>query len=216
MDLFKLEIDKILLFLILFIPGFISIKVWSMAVPSDKQKVTDYIIEAICYSTFNFISLIWLINLSLDKVNQENHPVWCYIGIFFIFVGFPFIWPLLLKGILSIKRVNKIFKNPTPKAWDAFFSKQLPCFILVHLKEGEMIGGLYNDGSFASAYPNTEDLYISEVWNINEDGQFVEKMEDTLGIWIKCEQISYLEFFDINVEGEEAPITEIANTEAGN
>ena len=64
-----------------------------------------------------------------------------------------------------------------------------------------MLGGLYGPGSFASSYPEKEDLYLQEVWKIGEEGKFIEKIPGSKGVLVNYDSIEYIEFFDID-EGE--------------
>jgi hypothetical protein len=69
------------------------------------------------------------------------------------------------------------------------------------LNNNRVIGGLYGYDSFASSYPEKEDLYLEEVWKIDNDGKFVEKIANTKGVLINYNSIEYIELFDVN-EGE--------------
>lgn len=206
MEFFNLSFNNMILFLIMFIPGFVSMKVWSLIVPSRNRKMADYVLEAVSYSIFNFAILFWLINLISGEGFQENNPFLFYVSIFLIFFLFPSLWPFLIKYLLeSSETVRRIFLNPTPTAWDHFFGKEEPCFILFHLRDGKMIGGLYTDGSFSSSFPNQQDIYISEVWRVNEDGEFIEKVDQTMGMLIRRSKVDYMEFFTVDEIGEINP-----------
>ncbi|WP_407921100.1 DUF6338 family protein [Acetivibrio mesophilus] len=67
----------------------------------------------------------------------------------------------------------------------------------MHLKSGKLIGGLYAGESFASSFPYKEDIYISEVWGVNEKGEFLDRIEGTKGMWISKDYFDYIEFFEI-------------------
>ncbi len=73
--------------------------------------------------------------------------------------------------------------------------------MLIHLHSGKLIGGLYYEESFASSYPENKDLYLKEVWKINKQGEFIEKVEDTAGLLISYDMIEYIELFNLK-EGE--------------
>ena len=49
--------------------------------------------------------------------------------------------------------------------------------------------------SYASAYPESKDLYLREVWKIDKAGKFKNKIKDSKGLYISYDQISYIEFF---------------------
>ena len=52
---------KLALFLIFFLPGFISMKIYDLLVPGEPRDFTKSLLEAISYSTLNFAALFWLL-----------------------------------------------------------------------------------------------------------------------------------------------------------
>jgi hypothetical protein len=105
------------------------------------------------------------------------------------------LWPALFYHTSKLK----YFKTRlTPTAWDHYFSREEVCFALLHLKNGEMTGGLYCSNSFASSYPEKEDLYLEELWKVDEKGVFTEKVENTNGLSVNFEEIHYIEFFKLD------------------
>jgi hypothetical protein len=58
-NLFEFNLRNIIIFLI---PGFISIKVWSLLVASEYEKIKDIIFETIIYSCVNYAILSKNIN----------------------------------------------------------------------------------------------------------------------------------------------------------
>jgi hypothetical protein len=69
--------------------------------------------------------------------------------------------------------------------------------MLIHIKDGRIIGGLYGPDSFASSYPEKEDIYLQETWKIDGNGKFLKKIADTKGLLINPDTIEYIELFDI-------------------
>lgn len=188
--------ENIIRLIILFVaPGFISLKIWGLISPTQKTKLSDSLIEAVIFSSFNYIITAWLYDILREFVFVWI--VWVYYLL--VIVILPILWPILLKAVLNIKFIKEKIISPIPKSWDYYFIKRGPCFMLIHLNDGELLGGLYGLGSFASSYPEEEDLYLQEVWEIDEDGSFIKKMTDTKGLLINHSAIKYIEFFDINV-----------------
>jgi hypothetical protein len=60
------------------------------------------------------------------------------------------------------------------------------------------VGGLFTAQSFASSYPVKEDLYVSELWKVDEAGAFEEKIENSGGFLINFEEVSFIEIFNLN------------------
>lgn len=183
--------DKIIIIMNYILPGFISLKIWTLLNASKKTKISESIIEAICYSAINvlfFSSVLPLVN--------SLHYILKSICIFFILFIAPIIWPILLHKLLRVKKIQEKIINPIPSSWDYFFAKRETCFLLIHLKNNAMIGGLYHDDSYASSYPEVRDLYLKEVWSINKKGKFLKKVNNSRGLLINYDIIEYIEIFD--------------------
>jgi hypothetical protein len=190
------NLELVLLFVA---PGFISLKVWGLLNSTPKIRLSESIMEAIIYSSFNALVSLWLFTL-LRHVN-----LWLAYGIVFILC--PVIWPI---GIYKLCKIKFFRTRLTPTAWDHYFNRGEACFILLHLKSGQMIGGLYGVSSFASSYPEKEDLYLEAVWSVDERGKFDKKLENSQGLLVNFEEISFIEFFKLN--GTVTTVTEPVQT----
>jgi hypothetical protein len=111
---------------------------------------------------------------------------------------------IVAPGFISMKiwgLIKKKIINPIPKAWDVFFRKQQPCFMMVHLKNGQIIGGLYAYASAASSYPEKEDLYLQELWELDDEGRFEKPIDGTMGLLVNNDSVDYIELFQYKEEG---------------
>ena len=178
------------LLMILVAPGFISLKIWGLIHPSQKIQISESLTEAIIFSSFNYIVTIWL-----SFLVKDTHFAWIYFVA--AMIVFPVLWPILLKRILNSTFLKKKIISIIPKSWDYFFSRKECCFMLIHLNNGRIIGGLYGPDSFASSYPEKEDLYLQEVWKVDEEGNFIEKISGSKGVLVHYDVIEYIELFDI-------------------
>jgi hypothetical protein len=176
--------------LIIFVaPGFISLKVWGLLNSSPRFRLSESLIEAVIYSSWNAVFFVWLFGIL-----KSVHAILAY-GL--VCIALPVLWPVLVYNLSKIR----FFKTRiTPTAWDHFFNLKEDCFILLHLKSGQILGGLYTDKSFASAYPEKEDLYLSELWRLNEKGEFQEPVENSGGLLVNFEEVSFIEIFKLNFE----------------
>lgn len=188
--------DNFSTFLFLFIPGFISLKVYDLFVPNERRDFSKSIVEVIAYSTFNLAILFPIINeLNTDNF-YFNHPIWSY---FFLLVGFimmPILWAYIYVRIINWKIISSRIVHPIQKPWDLKFSDGEPAWIIVHLKDGRLIGGLYQENSFVSSYPAEEQIYLECVWKLTEDGKFMEAIVGSKGIIIFESEIIAVEFYD--------------------
>lgn len=195
MDIWQL--DKLLLFIAFVIPGFISIKVYTLLYPGDKKEASSVLIEAITYSCINyafFLPLIMVLEKNPSfKVSTFLHYI-LYISVLLIA---PILWTFLWKQIRESDKFQKFMPHPTLKPWDFIFSQGKSYWVVITLKNGEKIGGKYSDGSFTSSYPADEQIYLKECWVINKYGGFERKKNDTDGVIVIGSEISYVEFFKL-------------------
>ena len=193
-----LDFDRLEEILALIIPGFVSLKVWTLINPTARLKLADYLLDIIAFSTLNFVALSWLLATTTDS------QLWLRIIVgISVFVGAPAVWPILLRWTLGWRAFRGRIIHPDPLAWDYFFRKGNSCFVLIHLKDGKVIGGLYNGESFASSYPESQDIYLGEVWRVDELGRFQSRIEATMGALVNHKVIDYLEFYAVGGSSNE-------------
>lgn len=190
------EFDKIILFILFFVPGFISMKVYHLIIASDKIKFSESLSEAIAYSSINYAALSWLILLMYRGDYYENNFLWFVILSVFIIFFAPIGWPALFLSIIRWKWLSKHIISPIKNPWDHFFNKRHSCWIVVNLKSGEKIAGKYCQNSFASSYPHKNQLYLEELWDLNENGAFTNSRKDTKGVIIFGEEIKSIDLYN--------------------
>ena len=195
------ELDKLILFFIFVIPGFISIKIYDLIEPSTKIDSSKVVIDAIAYSSINYALLLVPILMVERNHIDQTHPNWY--GVFYLFVLFiaPVAWALIWKYLRTSNFLQKHIPHPTSKPWDYVFSQRQPYWIKVTLTNGTKVGGKFAGKSFASSTPSEEQIYLEETWILNDQGGFEKVKNRSAGIIIMSKEISYLEL--INYEGEE-------------
>ena len=193
-----LELDRIIIYLLFFIPGFISLKVYDLMVPREYRDFSRSLFEAIGYSALNYAVLLPLILLIHSGDFPTEHPAWYLFALFPILVIFPVLWPILFYRISTSRIGSRFIVHPMRKPWDYVFGKRQAYWVIVHLRDGRKIGGRFDRRSFASSYPADEQIYIEEVWQLDEDGKFQSdgQVERSQGILILRDDILAVEFFD--------------------
>jgi len=186
--------DNISLFVILFLPGFISVKIHNLLVADENYDFTKNLFEIIGYSLLNFVLCSWLLFINAYYSWFVNFPFGFYTSIFLIFIIAPIFWPLLVEKILHSKKIKPHVISNSKSAWDFYFSKRETAWVIVHLKDGRQIGGKFGIKSFASPYPCKETIYIEELWNL-QAGKFINIIPNTNGILIISDDIFAIEFF---------------------
>jgi len=189
------QIDKLTLFLLFFIPGFISIKVYNLLYPSEQKDFSAFLLEAIGYSSLNFAVLSWLIIIIHSGNFYDDHRTWYLICLFLILFTIPLLWPILFFKISDWGLFKKYIVSPIQKPWDYVFRGREVFWIIIHLRDGRKIGGRYDRNSFSSSYPSKEQIYLEEVWKLDEDGIFKEPIKGSKGIIVLGEEILAIEFF---------------------
>jgi len=188
--------DNFSSFLIFFIPGFVSLKVYDSLVPSERRDFSKSFFEAISYSAINFAFFYPLIILIDTPSFYQAHKYLYLLSIAFIIFIMPILWPKIYLKALSWKPISNQIIHPFLKPWDFKFNKREPAWIIVHLKDGRRIGGEFSQNSFASSYPAEEQIYLEKVWELDEDGNFQKAIERSKGIIILKDEIAAVEFFE--------------------
>jgi Family of unknown function (DUF6338) len=143
--------DRLLLFLLFFVPGFISIKIYDLLVPSERRDFQSTLAEAIGYSAVNFAVLLPIVATIYGYGMLER--MWAQLAAaYLILLAAPLVWPLLFVLVIRPRFAN-VFVNPVPKPWDVVFRDLGESSIIIHTSDGRRIGGRYARGSQASSYP---------------------------------------------------------------
>ena len=84
-------------------------------------------------------------------------------------------------------------RTPAPRAWDHLFSDSPLTYLRIRTTTADVtIAGLFADKSYAGGHPHEADLYLEEVWRIDDDG---ETLLESLGypVYIPASQIAWIE-----------------------
>lgn len=181
--------DKLFFFILLFLPGFVFIKTYSQVVVNKNHDFSKEWYEAVAWGcifsgTTYFIhhlipfDIIWILGTLVA----------------------PFASPFIIKMALTHPFIANYVISPVPTSWDYVFGGRKPYWVILHLKDGRNIGGVYGENSFTSSFPNSQDIYLEEVWQLNENNFFINPIERTNGILMKMEEIASIEFFEYEQE----------------
>ena len=87
------DIDKLRLFFVFFVPGFISMKIYGLMVAGDRRDFSKDLLEAVAYGAINFAAFSWLIFLINSEAFYVNHKFWYYALTFVVMFIVPIAWP---------------------------------------------------------------------------------------------------------------------------
>ena len=165
--------------------------------PAKALKWESAVLEGLFYSIVNFALCTPVWGLIIRGGFPPSNLWGFWIGVVIIFILGPVAWPFVFVKIIRSERLMKHLQMPYPTAWDAFFDRRQPCFLLVHLKDGTIIGGYFGPGSYAGAFPQDGDLYIAAVYQFDDAGNFAQPVPYTRGVLLRKEDYAYIEVFDV-------------------
>lgn len=190
------QTDKILLFLLFFIPGFISIKIYDLLIATERRDFSKSLFEVVGYSALNYAAFSWVIYLIHIGKFYDTHRLWYLLSLFIILFIAPILWPFIFIKLSNYKPFANYILLPNLKAWDYIFGRRESFWVIVHLKNDKMVGGKYDTNSYASSYPAEEQIYLEEVWKLDKNGKFLGPIERSKGMLILKDEIVSIEFFD--------------------
>ncbi len=191
------EVDKLFLFIAFVIPGFISLKFYQLLYPGVLRNASDQLVDAVAYSCVNYALLLWLILEVESSRLKVVHPSFYFLFYAFVLFVAPIIWVLLWSWMRSWEIFQRNAPHPVAKPWDFVFQQRKQYWVIVYLKNGEQIGGKFSAKSFASSAPADEQIYLEEVWLV-ENGVLQRAVKESAGVLIGASEISHVEFFNYN------------------
>ena len=197
-DLFKqFDWSKLAIIALFALPGFISLRIWSLIFPTSERPFKDQLLEAISFGVLNAI-----VGAPLFSLFAPEKPWTLYLLVVFTLVILPFFWPFLVKWIIKILRPANLFLVLSPSAWDDVFLRREFYFVIVHLSDGGRVGGYYGRNSFAGLHPISGHLYLEQLWYLNEEGKFVKPVPDSKGLVLRPDDYKYIELFSVPRENQ--------------
>lgn len=197
-----ITVDKFLLFMFAVVPGVIAIQTYSLKCPGQKREIGTSITEAMVYSAINLILWWWWVHPYITKPPASIDQTYLTFTLFVVCIVSPV---ALALGWYKLRTTNFFhhrlaLDHPIPRAWEHFVKNHRQCWYLFHLKKGGMVGGYFAENSYASTYPQDQEVYVEHVWRVDENGEFLEKVEGTLGCLIRLAECERVEFFDVDME----------------
>ncbi|WP_276089693.1 DUF6338 family protein [Pedobacter sp. JY14-1] len=193
-----LKAENLFFFITMFLPGFISVKVYHSIVANDNYDFSKNLLEIIGYSVINFLLNSWLILLGISNDWIFIQSSWIYPSIFWIFFISPVLWPIILNRLLRWRILKRYVLSNQKSAWDYYFNLRRSAYVIVHLNDGTRVGGYFGTNSYASRYPCKEALYLETAWelrDVSDERKFKKVAEQTNGLLILNGNIKYIEFF---------------------
>jgi len=192
---------NLLVLLLVVIPGFIMMKVYDLIVPGERRDFSKALLAVLVFGCMNCAIIYWPY-LYISKLGfVQDRPIIHYLLVILLLFGTPILWPILWCQLTErIGWIRDRIVPPRVSAWDWFFLASTRAkskyWIIVHLKDGRKVAGRYGDYSFVSSSPGRQEIYLDEVWELDEtDGAFKHKVPYTRGILLLNDSFTMVEFF---------------------
>lgn len=202
MDL--LDPAKLQLFLLFAVPGLIALYVRAQFLTGRMPPAAEGILA---YTTVSLIyhALAFPFRPAIHGASPlDGSWTWTW----FTFVFFV---PVLLGVILGLnarqdwigtllRKLHLVTTHPIGCAWDWKFGDISDCWVLVVLKNGTQWAGYLGEQSFISSDPSERDIYIQQVYEVDEDNNWTPRLS---GVWIANGEIQSVEFWPMREESED-------------
>lgn len=86
--------------------------------------------------------------------------------------------------------------DPTPTGWDKAFQNSSECFVRVLNQDSQWIAGYYGANSYATSYPENQQIFLERAHHITSNGVIEGEIEGSKGCLIDCGQIQLLELLE--------------------
>jgi uncharacterized membrane protein YtjA (UPF0391 family) len=195
--------DAVLYTLAFVVPGFVWYRTATLFfVPAAISKA-EATLRWFIYSIVNYG--IWAVPLYIMYKRDflTHHPF--YFTLFWFVV--ILVSPVVLGGLTGIARQKSwvrrvLFRlgihimEPSPTAWDHVFSKVSSAeggeWVVVTLRDGKQVFGLFGPNSSASSDVSTRDIYVEHV--VGTEPEFTPEDDVHIGMYIPGDQITHIQF----------------------
>jgi hypothetical protein len=209
--------DQVIVFLLLVLPGitFATARASFVGWRQQDTSASNRILEALFVGAiFDGFYLLLFGEYVSDVVAGRRDPIgefnfWDTLLAIVLLLGVPALVgalrslrfrPIRLKklgGGTVRKLVSLNNYRPTPLAWDwvadRFLKRQ---FVRVRLPDGVFVGGWFAGHSYVSTFPQPHDMYVEVAWRLSPNGEFLDPVANSGGIWISVPEGSYVEWIN--------------------
>ena len=194
--------DALFYTLAFLVPGFILQLTLSTFVPQKEEQTDLSLLRFLALSCVNYALWAWLVFLIVRTDFYLVHPYWTAAAWSVIILVSPALLGLLLAHFSQKETLRRLLQrigfapiHEIPTAWDYKFSRtESALWVLVTLKDGARVAGLFGSRSLASSKSGERDLYIQKVYKIPSTGTW-QPVSRSEGILLMGDQIKHIEFW---------------------
>lgn len=210
--------EALVIIALIFVPGLICGQMVRQAISFHPDKFHAWHFLSIGAAGLFLHTLafpIWTRHIVTWYVDRRLEDHW--VNTFFWFLCVNFIWPVIAGAFViwalrwtwfdrMLDKIGMAYVDRTPTAWDWAVRTPQTRWVRVYLNDGQIIAGWFGRSSFASLYQSRRDIYLEQVWLLDDEGTIIEQQVNTDGVWIGSDAISRIVFQigDVAVVGEES------------
>ncbi|MBQ7264809.1 MAG: hypothetical protein IJS61_01775 [Firmicutes bacterium] len=192
------SINMVIYTMFFVIPGFIIAETINSIIPSKRRSDAEKLLLYLGYSILNFGCWLWLFICATNNLKDKTSLYWLVIAALALITGF------LTGCVISFFKIHNPIKwvmkkikiqvaNPIPTAWEYKFSQLTQGrYLTVCLEDGTVIRGAFYNKSLASSDMENMDLFLEEVYMIDNGKWKAVKGSD--GVWISSNSIKWISF----------------------
>jgi len=174
--------------------------------PSKKTSESVFFLSCLLYSLANCAICSWAYILTIKYFADNNIAIYWIVMLVITLIG-SIVLSVIIGQVKQRRLVNKLADllgikliDPTPTAWDYWFSKRDASLMLVTLVDGSEVRGWFGNESFASSDLDERDIFIEKVYlKLIGNEQWIANPENN-GIYISKNLIKHIEFFSVKNE----------------
>lgn len=202
------SLENVYLVLMFIVPGLVAMFCRAQFLTGRVPPQAEAILPSLALSFIYYALVFPIIDLVPVPKGKSVFGVMAWIGLLFIGpaafgavlgIGTQKGWGRnLLRWLLRWPGVNTVHQMPT--AWDWKFNQMRPEWVLVTLKDGTKFGGWFGKGSFAASDGKDHDLYVQQVFDLDDDSCWSDRGSSVL---IAAGEIRTVEFFPASQAGDQ-------------
>lgn len=186
-------------------PGFIATTVWARArtwkgAPADVRLI----LQSVALSALVQLAAAPLTILLIHPMRDDlaEHPARLAIWLSIVVLVLPVFGGLVLARVSDrlfgpdarhvprwiAQAVAWVWKTaPPPTIWDWLFTARPPhrTFLVIEFNDGRRVASVFADGSLALTSPESQGIYLSSEWIVDEDGDVIAPVRDSDGIMVR-------------------------------
>lgn len=187
-------------------PGFVLVSVYRRnrraPDPSDARWAATALVASIVPHA---IFLFWTIQLvrpagsgGITRIDPVEAVLWTLVVVMLV----PAALGLLTSYVVEASWTQWFFRTigwsrtaRAKTAWDWLFDRRDPMWLAIQMRNGERLGGLWDEDSYATLGPGPLQIYLARPYNVGDDG-FGDPLRGSPGLWIDGSEIVAMRVYD--------------------